>query len=39
MTQPLCNYYIYSSHNTYLEGHQLNGVSSVEMYKSVLLWG
>jgi hypothetical protein len=32
MDQPTNEYFIYSSHNTYLKGHQLYGDSSVEMY-------
>ncbi|XP_053555808.1 1-phosphatidylinositol 4,5-bisphosphate phosphodiesterase delta-3 [Bombina bombina] len=32
MTQPLCQYFISSSHNTYLTNHQLVGNSSTESY-------
>lgn len=32
MDYPSNDYFIYSSHNTYLKGHQLYGDSSVEMY-------
>ena len=39
MEYPMTDYWIASSHNTYLEDDQLKGPSSVEAYKKALSKG
>ncbi|XP_065178125.1 uncharacterized protein LOC135808824 [Sycon ciliatum] len=39
LSQPLSHYFIATSHNTYLTGHQLLGWSTVDMYIQVLHTG
>ena len=39
MQQPLADYFICSSHNTFLVGNQVTSDSSPDMYRRVLLMG
>jgi Ca2+-binding EF-hand superfamily protein len=39
MNLPLNDYYIFSSHNTYLTGHQIYGSCNADMYSKALLLG
>ncbi|CAN5955414.1 unnamed protein product [Sphagnum jensenii] len=39
MTEPLAHYFIYTGHNSYLTGNQLNSKCSVEPIKAALKQG
>ncbi len=39
MDQPMTDYFIFSSHNTYLEGNQYKSDSNPEMYRRALMQG
>jgi hypothetical protein len=38
LDRPICDYYIKSTHNTYITSHQLAGKSSTKMYSTSLLY-
>ncbi|KIW71386.1 hypothetical protein PV04_03562 [Phialophora macrospora] len=39
LLQPMCDYFVNSSHNTYITGNQLTSKASVEPYRNALLRG